>query len=276
MKRFVHNSDQSFYINGTQISGLSSLDASYSIPTEDNNFLGYVGPADLIQNAPGVGKFSFQRVMISSDEPITDLIASPTGFDGGLQFNSQSVNFQSGYIDSYSCTFSVDSLPQSTVSISAYGEVGKAVDISKNPNPQTNYFIPSSSGVTIDFDGRETNRVLSFSFSLNTENRPYYKIGSIFPAEVVPGTPIKQNFNIELEVDDFQTRNVYDYIRTGIHFENIRVILRDQCDTSRQVEYNFEDAHLLSENLSTDNDNNTRVSLRYSTVSRHRPNIIYR
>ena len=112
--------------------------------------------------------------------------------------------------------------------------------------------------------------------NIKTDYAINYKIGSIFPAEVVPGTPIKQNFNIELEVDDFQTRNVYDYIRTGIHFENIRVILRDQCDTSRQVEYNFEDAHLLSENLSTDNDNNTRVSLRYSTVSRHRPNIIYR
>ena len=276
MKGFVHNADQSFYINGLQISGVSSVDASYTIPTEGNDFLGYTGPADFIQNAPGVGRFSFQRVMMSSDEPITELMAKEDGFDGGIQFNSQQINFKSGYIDSYECSFSVDSLPDSSVSISAYGEVGSSVTIQKNTNNQDKLFTPSSSGISVDFDGRETNRVLSFSFSMTANNSPVYKIGSIFPCEVVLGTPIKQSFSLEMEVDDFQTRSVYDYIRTGIHFENIKVILRDQCDESRQIEYNFNDAHLLSENFSTDAENNTKVQLRYHTVSRHKPSIIYR
>ena len=275
MKDFVHNADQSFYLNGLQISGVSSLDANYSIPTETNNFLGYVGPADFIQNAPGVGKFSFERVMISSDEPITELIAKEEGFDGGVQFNSQAINFQSGYIDSYSCSFSVDSLPRSTVEISAYGEVGSNVAISKNSPKQNDFFIPSSSGISVNFDGRETNRVLSFSFSMQAQNSPVYKIGSILPCQVVPGTPIKQNFSVEIEVDDFQTRAVYDYIRTGIHFETIEVILRDQCDTSKTATYTFNDAHLLSEDFTTDSDNNTRVKMKYSTVSRHKPSIVY-
>jgi hypothetical protein len=276
MKGFVHNAEQSFYINGLQMSGVSSLDASYSIPAEENNFLGYVGPADLIQNAPGVGNFSFQRVMMSSDEPITELLLMEEGFDGGVEFNSQEINFQSGYINSYECSFSVDSLPQSTVSISAYGEVGPFVVKQKNPVNQRELFTPTSSGISIDFDGRETNRVLSFSFSMNLDHSPVYKIGSIFPCEVVLGTPIRQNFSIEIEVDDYQTRSVYDYMKTGIHFEDIKVILRDQCSQDRQIEYNFNDAHLLSEQFSTDADNNTKVKLNYSTVSRHKPSIIYR
>ena len=275
MKEFVHNTDQSFYLNGLQISGVSSLDANYSIPTEGNNFLGYVGPADFIQNAPGVGKFSFERVMISSDRPITELIAKEDGFDGGIQFNSQSINFQSGYIDSYSCNFSVDSLPTSNIDISAYGEVGANVVISKDTQKQNDLFIPSSSGITVNFDGRETNRVLSFSFTMQAKNSPVYKIGSVLPCQVVAGTPIKQNFTVEIEVDDFQTRSIYDYMRTGIHFEKIEITLRDQCDTLRTAKYIFDNAHLLSENFSTDSDNNTRVRMNYSTVSRDKPKVTY-
>ena len=165
MKGFVHNADQAVYINGLQMSGISSMDATYTIPAEENNFLGYVGPADLIQNAPGVGNFSFQRVMMSSDEPITELLLMDDGFDGGIEFNSQEINFQSGYINSYECSFAVDSLPQSTVSISAYGEVGPSVVKQKSTANQKELFTPTSSGISIDFDGRQTNRVTSFSFS---------------------------------------------------------------------------------------------------------------
>tara|TARA_B100000085_G_C18562551_1_gene520181 strand:+ start:4252 stop:5082 length:831 start_codon:yes stop_codon:yes gene_type:complete len=276
MKGFVHNADQAVYINGLQMSGISSMDATYTIPAEENNFLGYVGPADLIQNAPGVGNFSFQRVMMSSDEPITELLLMDDGFDGGIEFNSQEINFQSGYINSYECSFAVDSLPQSTVSISAYGEVGPSVVKQKSTTNQKELFTPTSSGISIDFDGRQTNRVTSFSFSMNLDHKPVYKIGSIFPCEVVLGTPIRQSFSIEIDVDDYQTRPVYDYMRTGIHFEDIKVILKDQCDQSRQIEYNFNDAHLLSEQFSTDADNNTTVKLNYATVSRYKPSIIYR
>ena len=46
---YVHNADQEFHINGLQVSGVSSLNASYNIPTESNDYLGYVGPAEFIQ-----------------------------------------------------------------------------------------------------------------------------------------------------------------------------------------------------------------------------------
>ena len=279
MVGYVHNADQSFNINGLQISGVNSVGANYQIPSEDNDFLGYVGPADFMQNAPGVANFSVNRSMITMDEPITQLIGSGiagVGFDGGLSFNSKNFNFQSGYINSYECSFSVDSVAESSISISAYGEVGPNVSIKKNTQVQKDLFIPTNSGIKVECDGRETNRVLSFSFSTNIRSRPIYKIGSIFPCEVIQETPIQQKFNIEMEIDDFDSKNVYDYMRTGIHFETIRVLLQSQCGEKREVEYVFKDAHLLSQNLSTDADNNTKVELSYSTVSRYKPDIFYR
>jgi len=275
MKGFVHNADQSFYFNGNLMSGISSVDASYSIETEDNNFLGFIGPADFIQNAPGVGKFYFQRTMISSDESITSLIGETGGFDGGIEYNQKTINFQSGYIDNYECSFNVDQLPESSVSISAFGEVGPNVQIKKEGTYQGDFFIPSSSGISIDFDGRETNRVTSFSFSMVVKNTPVYKIGSIMPCEVIPETPIRQNLNISVAVDDYETIAIYNHIKTGIHWENIKVVLRDKCDQNRKIEYHFQDAHLLSENFSTNADNDANVQLRYSTVSRYKPKIIY-
>ena len=34
-REFVHNEDQAFFLNGYQLSGILSLDANYSIPTEE-------------------------------------------------------------------------------------------------------------------------------------------------------------------------------------------------------------------------------------------------
>ena len=273
---YVHNADQEFHINGLQVSGVSSLNASYNIPTENNDYLGYVGPAEFFQNAPGVCTLSFERSMITDDKPITELIGSTSGFDGGLSFNSKNFNFQSGFINSYQCSFSVDSIAESSISISAFGEVGPNVEIKKNTQTQNELFIPTSSGINIECDGRESNRVLSFSFNTQIDNEPIYKIGSIFPCEVMVRTPLKQSFSIEMEIDDFDAKNVYDYMRTGIHLEDIRVTLKSQCGSQKEVEYLFKNAHLLSQKINTDADNNTKVEMSYSTVSRYKPDIFYR
>jgi len=276
-REFVHNEDQAFFLNGYQLSGISSLDANYSIPTEDNNFIGYTGPADLFQSGPGVANFSFKRYMISSDEKITELIGDEDGFEGGLSYNDKQFNFRDGYINSYSCSFAVDRIPETTVGISAYGEVGPEVTINHQEDDEKQFFLPTSSGIKLECDGRSTNRVSSFSFSMNVDMKPYYKIGSIFPCEVVTHFPIRQDLAIKFEVDDYDTRNLYDYIRTGIHFENIKITLTEHCGNieKRQIEYVFNDAHITSMDFSTDNDNNTFITVKYSTVSRYKPIINY-
>ena len=53
MKDLIYSSDQEFYINGVNLSGINSINGGYSIPTVKNNFLVYSGPVDLIHRSPG-------------------------------------------------------------------------------------------------------------------------------------------------------------------------------------------------------------------------------
>tara|TARA_Y100001938_G_scaffold151215_1_gene247660 strand:+ start:573 stop:1400 length:828 start_codon:yes stop_codon:yes gene_type:complete len=274
MKDLLYSEDNSFFIDGLKISGVQSVNGSYNISSQDNVFLGYAGDPEFIQNAPASASFSFERALMSSDEPITNLIAD-TGFNGGIEYNGRVLNFTSGYLDSYSVNFSIDSLPQSSINISVYGEMGPHVS-SQTPKPnQTEFIIPTSSGISLTCDGRETNRVRNFSFSINPSREPIYKIGSIFPCEVAFMTPISNSFSVEIDVDDYETRNLYDYIRTGIHTKNIEVVVKDQCDQSKSITYDFKKFNLIGENFSTDSENNTTVRLDYAMNSHSPPQITY-
>jgi hypothetical protein len=274
MKGFLYSADQNFYIDGLKLSGVSSMNGSYSIEYENHLFAGYVGSPDLSQNAPASARFSFQRTMLSSDKPITDLIGD-VGFNGGIEYNGKKLSFESGYLNSYSVNFSVDSIPDTSIDLSIYGEMGPNVTIEKTKPSQSEFFIPSSSGISLNCDGREENRVTSFSFSISPQRKPFYKIGSIYPCEVAYLTPIQSTFTVELDVDSYETINTYDYIRTGIHFKDIEISLKDKCDDTKTITYKFKKSHLISENFSSDSENNTKVSLEYISNSHAPPEIIY-
>lgn len=277
MKGFVANDQQSFYIDGVQMSGISSINMGYTIPSEKNTFLGYNGTIRSMQNGAGVGNLNFSRVMLSDDQPITKLFLSKSGFNGGIEYGSKQLNFESGYIDSYECSFTVDQIPQSNLSASIFGRMGNESEaqLNKKENPQKELFIPPNSGIFLHCDGVSTNRVTSFSFRVQFENEPFYKIGDIYPCEVITKLPVSQSFTATIEVDDYETKNVYDYIKQGIHNREIKIILSGKCDQEKQVEYTFENAELLSESFSTDAENNTSVTLNYSSSSMKGVNINY-
>lgn len=277
MKEFIANENQAFYIDGVQMSGISSINMGYNIPTEKNTFLGYNGNVKSIQNGAGVGSLTFSRVMLSDDEPITKLFLSKSGFNGGLEYGSKKLNFESGYINSYDCSFSVDQIPESNLSASIYGRMGNEAETSlvKKDNPQKELFIPPNSGIFLHCDGVRTNRVSSFSFSIQFDNQPYYKIGDIYPCEVITKLPINQTFTATIEVDDYETRSVYGFIKTGIHNKEIKLTLSGKCGQEKKVEYTFEDAELLSESFATDANNNTSVTLNYASSSMKGVNIKY-
>jgi len=275
MKDLLYSEDHNFYIDGLQMSGVSSIDGSYSIQYQENTFLGYGGDPDLIQNAPGSATFNINRAMVTSDEPITNLIAD-TGFNGGIEYNGKFLNFESGYLNSYSVSFGVNQIPQTSIDISVYGEIGPSAIRSTEEGSQTGMFIPSTSGISLNCDGRETNRVLSFSFSISPKRQPIYKIGSIYPCEVSYIQPISNSFSVEMDVDDYETKNIYDYIKTGIHQRNITVSVKDACDTGKYIEYDFKKFHLVGESFSADTENNTRVRLEYAMSSNNSPLITYK
>lgn len=275
MKDYVQNINQEFIVSGFNLSGISSIDAGYNVPSMEPLALGNVYEPRPIQNSPGQGRFSFERTMISVDESITSLIGETGGFDGGLTYNSKNLNFTTGYVSSYSCSFNIDQLPTSNVEITSFGDFGPSVKIKKNSESKQDIFIPMSSGISLECDGRETNRVLNFSMNISCQLTPLYKIGSIYPCEIISERPIKQTISIELEVDDYETKDLYDYITKGFHKKDIKISLKNKCGQENKVEYIFNNCFLMNENLNTNAEDTTRVSLQYSSSTMAKPNFKY-
>jgi len=274
MKGFVKNRNQEFTINGVNLSGVSSVNAGYSIPHEITSYIGYTGAPGIFQNSPGIGNLSFARPLISSDEKITELIARKEGFSGGLSYNNKSINFESGYISSYECTFSIDSIPQTNVSIVSYGNFGPSVEIEEIEENEQKIFIPLNSGIILECDGRDTNRVSSFSFSINISTQPLYSVGSIYPVDIYLEKPIYQTFSVSLEIEDYETKSIYDYITKGFDKRDLSVTIHDKGGQDK-IKYTFKDARLVEENFATDSEDNTSVNIKYIAPTMNQPIIEY-
>ena len=369
MKGLVYSSDQEFFINGVQLSGVQSVQGRYQIPTEQNNFLGHVGPVNLIQNAPGVANFQVSKLMITSDEEITDLIGDAS-FNGGLVYNEKQLGFRSGCLSSYAVSFAIDQLPSTEFGISVYGNMGSGLspktgvqvtgdhfvvgydstwlDVGLKPevvlkvgdmvrfeelnfdyqscsNPQidwnnknyevrnittndyglatkasflhgqntadncggqylnggllsrvnTGTFMPASSGISIECDGRSSNRVTDFAYSVDIDKKPIYRIGSYEPCQIMSMKPIRAGVSLRLDVDDYETKAVYDSIKTGIHKKNIKIRVRDRCDHNKSIAYELDNARLLSESFFTNTNNETIANLEYESYSNTAPVVEY-
>ena len=372
MKDLIYSSDEEFYINGTKLSGVQGVRGQYSIPTVQNNFLGYNGPVDIIQNAPGRATFSVKKTMFTSDEEITDLIGE-VSFNGGLKYNGKKLGFKSGCLTSYGVNFSVDRPVESSFSVNVYGDMGSKTvpytgtevtgDLFKNfysldsfilgLDPKlklkpgdfirlensnfdysncggraeinwnnkdyqvadvfsdkyglantivfnhgknvldscgglyvgggvvskvtsgSNEFIPTTSGISVECDGRTTNRVTNVSYNVQVTKSPIYKIGSYEPCQITSMKPIKTSLAFQLDVDDYETKEVYDSIKTGIHEKTLHIKARDKCDPSRFVKYTISGAHLISEEIFASNDNETTVNLKYESYTNNIPLIEY-
>ena len=128
---------------------------------------------------------------------------------------------------------------------------------------------------TSDNCGRESNHVSSFTLTIITAHQPYYKIGSLNPCDIIPIKPVKQNFNVDIDIIDYQTRSLHDYIKTGIHVKNLSVKMRDKCDPDKYCTFEFPNSYLVSENVSVDSQNNTKAKLSYECLTIDKPIINY-
>ena len=305
MKDYLDSADKRFTLFGDQISGLQSIDMSYNIPLTDSSAVGYRGKIAKIQQDPGLGNISFSKKMLTCDKNITDYIGSKDYIYGSLEFLPHELNpvyddmtqtttyepadfgdaqnpiikFDSGVIESYTCSFSVDSLPESSVNMAIYGDMGKTAKIPTENvprEPATSVdFIPFSSGISLVCDGRESNHVASFTLTIITAHKPYYKVGSLDPCDIIPIKPIKQNFNVDLDIVDYQTRSLHDYMKTGIHFKTLSVKMQDKCNPSRYCTFEFPHSYLVSESVNVDSQNNTRAKLSYECPTIQPPIINY-
>ena len=166
--------------------------------------------------------------------------------------------FEKGYLTNYSVSCGVGGVPTVDSSFVAFGRFGSGIrhgdlDFSGNNYPDAvrglSVGFANQGSIRCGFGQSSTNRVTQVSQSYGIEREPIYTLnqksfsdltgGAGFtPAEVMTQYPIEVTTNMTVEVDDFETANIMDTIRSG-HYETIDVRVDQDYQPPQNLEGNL-------------------------------------
>jgi hypothetical protein len=281
MKNATLSYEQDFYVNGSGLSGVQSIDGSYGISEAPINILGY-GFLDNTLTAPLEGQFTIQRVLINEDT-LLNLTGDNRAFSGVVSYNTYgssntgSFGFHSGYLTSYSLSCDIGSLPTVSTDIAVYGDLGRGLlSASESAGAGSvsladNSIDPPNQGtisITCDELKTSSNRIVSINHEINCARQAIYALPvsasdtkAKYPVQVDLMYPVEQTTNITLEIDDYQTKNIYDYL-TGVYTGDVTIDINGNNGTDL-VSFELENARLISESFSSAVDGSASVNMTF-------------
>lgn len=236
MKGAILNYENRFYLNNTPISGITSIDGDYTINYSPINTIGVGYNKQVISEVP-VCQFGINRYLVYN-EPFLNytgetLNRQAQSFRGSINYQGKSIGFESGYLMSFNVNCAVGEIPKTSSKINIFGDIGKGYSASGNFT--TPYIsVPQVKDITITCSGSSTNRITSFDYSINCPKKPVYIFrpsgylnsevtGPIIPGfnyipyEVLSNLPIEVDATFDLEVDDYETKRLYDQLNNDIN-----------------------------------------------------------
>tara|TARA_Y100000356_G_scaffold68904_1_gene56594 strand:- start:373 stop:1320 length:948 start_codon:yes stop_codon:yes gene_type:complete len=237
--------EQMFYMGGTGFSGIRNLSAGYSVGQKQVRILG----AGFIQEViaePLQGEFSMTRDMLYQD-PILNMTGD--GSVSGTLLHAVELDgaekvygFNTGYLTSYTVNCDVQDVPTIESSFAVFGQMGSGLrqgelDYSGTA-PLQNLGVVNHESVFLTFNGSGTNRAVSASQTYSINRVPIYtldqKTSEIYyaPSEVITEYPIEISTSLTIEMDDYETANMIDNIRSGNYQTlGVEIIVGDKEET---------------------------------------------
>ena len=266
-------------INGSGISGVQSLTASYDSVAQPVRNLG-ISTIDYYPEGPQQATLSVDTLMTHFLPPVDDFssytsrdpMQNFTGtfpFSGIVEHGDKRFYFTEGYLETYSVACGIGQIPQSSTSSVIYGNFGTGArfDSWKQfddglTTPELS--IPSYGSMEINLDTFETNRVSSFNVNIATPRLPLYAIGLDTPTGVIAGTPIEVNLNFEIQPDDYEIKNMR-LIPGETIFKNTEISLKKNNTNDILLTYSFDNMLLTSESFSASSDSNATLNFNLRT-----------
>lgn len=229
-----------FYIGGTGISGVTDISIDYSVARQSIDILGG-GHIQPILGEAMQGEVTFSRNYIY-DDPLLDLTGD-YGVDGTLIYGTdltqsagQVIGFTSGYLTNYTISAEIGNVPTVECTFAVFGKIGSGVrqgelDYSGVYEMPPLCFI-NQSNILVSLEQSNTNRVTQFSQQYNISRTPIYTLSPktnenyYAPAQVITKDPIELLTNFTVEVDDYDTANMMDNLRSGVYEGGLSVIIR--------------------------------------------------
>ncbi|NDB28184.1 hypothetical protein EB169_00265 [archaeon] len=221
MKNAILNYENIFYLDYQAISGIISVDGSYSINYTPINTIGIGYNKQVIADVPTV-EFNINKYLLYN-EPLLNYTGQKNdlkapSFAGSINYNNRSIGFQSGYLNSFGLSCAVGEVPKTSANIQVFGDVGSGY--SASGNRETKYMtVPQVKDIVLSCSGSSSNRVTSFDYSINCPKKPIYILQSAnnyVPYEVLSDLPIEITISFNLEVDDYDTKRLYQQLNNDI------------------------------------------------------------
>lgn len=274
MKNAIINYENTFYINGVAISGVSSVEGSYSLDYKPINVIGKGFTKQVIASVP-TANLSISRYLINND-PVFNLTGDGANYlaesvSGGLNYKNKYFSFESGYLNSFNISCSVGEVPQISSTFDIYGDIGPLGNPSGANNYATGVFVPQVKNITITCRNSSTNRVKDFNITFNCPNLPIYGLSANnaeFPIEVQNMLPLEVTSAFTLDVDDYETKKVFDDLTTaGTTSFVIKISGQNYDNNDGLLIMNFtgSNAKIVNEQISSSADDVLSVKLTYKT-----------
>lgn len=260
------NYDTLLFLDGQEVSGINSVDISYSNSTNVVNPLGY--KEGLTTVAGNVNQaFSFTRDLISNSILGSGIGGRPaytgdTNLSGSIHYEGNSYGFQSGYLNNWSVNCAVGAPVKETATFAVYDEMRTGFSASGSV-ASPSIFIPSQGSITATCDNSSTNRVIGFDYSVSPRRKPYYSIGQKGPVEVKYLNPLQVNATIQIEVDDAFMESGRAFLETGKSSRSVSLTIGGRDGVSTLLNTSIPNACLVSESLNASSDGSLRLTLNY-------------
>jgi len=250
--------NQSFVVNGYQLSGVDNVQINHSSPLENALVLGTDFGFNL--NNPFTAEVSMDRSLLYIDPMLS--FTGDSSFSGSFLYNGQNYSFTSGFLNRYSIDCSVGDIPKISCSISIYGELKQTFDtptIISHPS----IFIPSPRSISVSGDDTNTNRVKSFSYELNINRQPIYSLDSAKDIDdVIFIPPINVSASLVIDAYDFTPDNYKDFL-SSTDKKTFNVIVNDRASSTELINLNVPNIQLISQNLTATSENSLTITNNY-------------
>jgi hypothetical protein len=118
--------------------------------------------------------------------------------------------------------------------------------------------------IGLSIDDFNTNRVSQYSFSIQSQRNPKYKLGQIRPNYVLPIRPVQIDINLEYEIDRYEL----DSLRQdpcNPTSKDITITAKNYKTKNTILSYSFSDMKLIGESYSSNTESYVTVSATYRT-----------
>jgi hypothetical protein len=262
------NYDSHFFINGSEVSGINSIDIGYNNAANISKPLGFHRGVATV-GGPTSQTLSISRNLVGGNSYLDAASQAPTGsftgpFSGSLNYDGAAYGFQSGYVTNVSVNCAIGAIPQANYNIAVYDELRSGANASGTETVAA-VFTPTQGDISVTCKGGTSNRVIGFDYSADVNHKPYYTIGSEHPADVKYVGPTRFNAQVQLEVDDTMPRSGYNFLTAGKDGEGTFSLFFTVANRAgaTQLLYIVPTPVLVSEQLNATADGSLRLTLNY-------------